>query len=147
MLEEQPALAATEQGTRTATTATGESASGAASAAGRVRIISRTPNWITVQAEMREAGWVVLLDRWDPGWRATIDGHATAVLVANHMFRAVPAGSGTHQIEFTYHPSGLLLGAVISAVTLLALIMVWWHSGRKARTASKPASDSAHRLR
>jgi uncharacterized membrane protein YfhO len=100
---------------------------------GTVRILSRTASSITLRVEMREAGYVVLLDRWDPGWQAAVDGRPATVLVANHMFRAVQVGAGLHQIAFRYRPRGLLMGAAISAITLIGLIIAWWHSGRKAR--------------
>jgi len=96
------------------------------SAAGSVRVLVKTSNTVELQAEMRQAGWLVLLDRWDPGWQATVDGRPAAVMVANHMFRAVQLGSGAHRVEFSYRPRGLLLGATISVLTFVALTITWF---------------------
>lgn len=136
ILEEPSPPAAARRGTPAPVR--GASASGATDSVGTVRITSRTPNAVNVQAEMREAGYVVLLDRWDPGWRATIDGRAVMVLIANHMFRAVQVSAGVHQIEFTYRPRGLILGASISAATLIGLVSVWWCCGRTRVPARRP---------
>ncbi|HEV2379531.1 MAG TPA: YfhO family protein [Terriglobia bacterium] len=141
ILEERPGPAAARRGTPAPVA--GDSASGATDSAGTVRITSRTPNAVNVQAEMREAGYVVLLDRWDPGWRATVDGRAVMVLIANHMFRAVQVSSGVHQIEFTYHPRGLVLGASISAATLIGLLILWRLCGRTRRAGTRSMSDFA----
>jgi hypothetical protein len=128
ILEKQSKSGSAQQSDRGPTSS--EAASGQTGAAGSVQITSRTPNSISLQAQMREAGYVVLLDRWDPGWQATIDGQPSPVLVANHMFRAVRVSSGAHKIDFNYHPRGLLLGSVISAIALVVLIIAWWRYGQ-----------------
>jgi hypothetical protein len=128
ILDENFAPAAARQGTSAAVLSGSDSV--AQNSAGALRITSRTPSTVIVQAEMRAAGYLVLLDRWDPGWRAIVDGKPATVLLANHMFRAVQLGSGVHQVEFSYRPPGLVLGACISAITVIGLIIVWWICGR-----------------
>jgi hypothetical protein len=101
----------------------------------RATIVKYTPGRVIVDAELDEPGYLVLSDVWYPGWRAAVDGRQTAVLMANAAFRAVPLTPGKHRIEFVYRTPGLLLGAAISALTLLAL---WWsvlgHATRRRRT-------------
>jgi hypothetical protein len=123
--------------------ATSELAAIGTNAAGEVRILAHTPNAVVVQAEMRQAGYLVLLDRSDPGWQATIDGRRVAVITANHMFRAVQLGSGAHRIEFSYRPRGLRLGATISFLTLVVLAIAWF---RSAGAGADSRSDLAHNL-
>ncbi|HUI40705.1 MAG TPA: YfhO family protein [Terriglobia bacterium] len=99
---------------------------GPAQAAGRVTIVARDWNTVTLRAEMRRSGYLVLLDRYDPGWRATVDAKAVPVLEADHMFRAVQLGAGAHDVQFSYRQKGLAAGAAISLVTILALLLTYF---------------------
>ena len=98
---------------------------GLASSAGRVEIVDRQPNTVTLQAELLRPAYVVLLDRFDPNWHATVDGWATPILRANHMFRAVRVSAGKHLIRFYYRQRGLRAGGLLSFFTLLLLVTVW----------------------
>jgi hypothetical protein len=89
--------------------------------ASRVEITERQPNRVTLTAELIRPGYVVLLDRYDANWHATIDGREVPVLRANQLFRAVYTPAGAHGLCFCYHQSGLLPGAIITALTCLLL--------------------------
>ncbi|MGB9486430.1 MAG: hypothetical protein WCD04_10010, partial [Terriglobia bacterium] len=89
--------------------------------AGRVEITERQPNTVTLQADLSRPGYVVLLDRYDSNWHASLDGQEVPVLRANQLFRAVYALAGKHRLCFDYHQSGLLPGAIISALTCILL--------------------------
>jgi hypothetical protein len=88
---------------------------------GQVEIVHRDPNSITLRAQLSRSGYVLLLERYDPGWQATVDGHPTTVWRANQIFRAVYANAGSHEIRFEYHQRGLVLGGIISLATLIAM--------------------------
>jgi uncharacterized membrane protein YfhO len=77
---------------------------------------------VTLSAQLSRPGYVVLLDRYEPSWQATLDGHPVPVLRANQIFRAVYADAGTHEIRFVYHQKGLRTGIVISSLTALVLV-------------------------
>ena len=62
-----------------------------------------------LEAELSQAGYVVLVDGYDPGWRATIDGRGVPVLRANVAFRAVAVPPGRHVIEYRYRPTSVAL--------------------------------------
>jgi hypothetical protein len=89
--------------------------------AGQVEITEHQHNRVTLSARLSRPGYVVLLDRYDSNWHADLDGRDTPVLRANQLFRAVYAPAGTHRLRFYYQQSGLLAGAVISAVTCILL--------------------------
>jgi hypothetical protein len=94
------------------------------SPAGQVEIVHRDPNSVTLRAQLTRPAYVVLLDRYEPNWEATLDGHAAPVICANQIFRAVYAEAGLHEIRFDYRQHGFRLGIIISlftAATLLAL--------------------------
>jgi hypothetical protein len=84
------------------------------------RLMARDAERITVEAELSRPGYVVLVDGWDPAWRATVDGQSAELLRANVAFRAVAVSAGRHHIEMRYRPATLPWGLVISGVALAA---------------------------
>ncbi len=53
-----------------------------------------------------------------------MDGTETAILRANHFYRAVRLPSGVHQVEFRYEPRSFMIGAMISLATLIVMILI-----------------------
>ena len=98
--------------------------------AGQVEIVARQPNMVTLKADLTRPGYVVLLDRYDPNWRATIDGREAPVLRANQLFRAVYADAGQHVVVFDYRQKGLLSGLFITGITLLVLSWLYVRNPR-----------------
>jgi hypothetical protein len=94
--------------------------------AGQVEIVNRDPNSVTLRAQLRRPGYVVLLDRYDPNWRATLDGHPTPVVRANQIFRAVYADAGRHEIRYEYHQKGFHPGIFVSLITAIVLIGLYF---------------------
>jgi hypothetical protein len=86
--------------------------------AGHVKIVARPPNEVILRAELASPAYVVLLDRYDPNWHASLDGREVPVLRANQIFRAVYAPAGQHDIRFYYRQRGLLAGLIISLLAL-----------------------------
>jgi hypothetical protein len=95
------------------------------SAVERVEIVERQPTAVMLRAELSRPGYVVLLDRFDPNWHATLDGREVPILRANHLFRAVRADAGQHEICFFYRQRGLRAGLLISLGTLAVLIILY----------------------
>jgi len=89
--------------------------------AGQVEITEHQPNRVTLTAHLSQPGYVVLLDRYDSNWHASIDGREVPVLRANQIFRAVYTPAGAHRLRFYYHQSGLLPGAIFSALACILL--------------------------
>ena len=87
-----------------------------------VAIVQYLPNSVTLEANLSRPGYVVLLDRYDPNFHATVDGNEVPIERANQLFRAVPVGPGEHTIRFFYRPEGLISGAVLSLLCLLVLV-------------------------
>ena len=79
------------------------------------------PDRVRLDVEAERAGYVVLADAFDPGWRATLDGAAVPLLRANVAFRAVAVPPGRHVVEIVYRPRAVTLGL---ALTLLTLALV-----------------------
>ncbi len=105
------------------------------SSAGSVEISEHQPNRVTLKAELSRPGYVVLLDRYDPNWHASIDGREVPVLRANQLFRAVYAEPGQHEILFYYRQRGLLLGMLLSVLTLVTLAFFYACNPERPRTS------------
>jgi hypothetical protein len=96
-------------------------------------ITTDSANRVVVQAGAGEAGgYIVLLDSFSDGWRATVDGHPATVVRANGLFRAVRLNPGPHLVEFLYRPRAFLVGAAVSAAALaMVLGLLAWPALRK----------------
>jgi hypothetical protein len=103
-----------EDGTARSPTGTGPS---------EVAIEHDAPLRVDLVATMQGDGYIVLADTHYPGWRATIDGAATPVYLANGSFRAVFVPGGAHRVTFEYQPRWVVRGAVLTGATL-ALVVV-----------------------
>jgi hypothetical protein len=89
------------------------------------------PDRIRLRCTANRPAYAILVDAYDPGWRATVDGQAAPLLRANTAFRAVAAPDGGHDIELVYRPAGVGLGLALSALTAgLALALSWWRRER-----------------
>lgn len=85
--------------------------------AGESRVVSYRPDRVEIQVKLNRDGVVVLLDSFDPGWRAWVDGTPARLLRANVAFRAVPMSAGEHRVEMRYRPLGLAFGLAASALS------------------------------
>lgn len=100
----------------------GESIAGNKSSA---QITDYTPMKVELTAEMASPGFLVLSDIWYPGWKAFVNDKEVKIYRANHAFRAVELVEGRHNVKFVYDPISFKLGAWISLLTLLSLMIVW----------------------
>jgi hypothetical protein len=105
-------------------------AAGGTVPAGQVEIVRRDPNSVTLRAQIARPAYVVLLERYDPNWRATLDGRPATVFRANQIFRAVYAEAGAeagqHEIRFAYHQHGFRAGVFISLFTAAILAALYF---------------------
>jgi hypothetical protein len=108
---------------------------------GQVEIVHRDPNSVTLRAQLARPAYVVLLDRYDPNWQATLDGHPAPVLRANQIFRAVYAGAGPHDIRFEYRQRGFRLGMIISLLTAATLAVLYCELSARLRKSGSRGVD------
>jgi hypothetical protein len=118
-----------------------------AQGAGETRILSYTPERVTVQVQADQAGYLVLTDTYYPGWRATVDGEAVSILRAEPYFRATRMEAGEHRVEFIYRPLSLRLGIALSAISLLvALLGLAWGRVDKSNGSQVMSPRGHHSL-
>jgi hypothetical protein len=76
----------------------------------------------TIDLVMSQPGYLVLAFTHYPGWRATVDDVPTEILRANYAFMALPLSTGEHRVTLLYQPLSLMLGGIISFVSVLGVI-------------------------
>ncbi len=79
---------------------------------------------IFLNAALPKPGFVYLLESYDPGWTATIDGTAAPVLPANGFAMAVPVQAGKHAIRLQYSTPGRLAGVTMSLLSLTLMTVL-----------------------
>ena len=62
---------------------------------------------------------------YDPGWKIFVDGVETDITEVKDTFLGVELTPGTHTIELRFMPQGLVLGGLITALSLAMLLVIW----------------------
>lgn len=95
------------------------------------RITSYEPDEVVIETE-GAGGLLVLADAYFPGWIATIDGTPTDILRTNRAMRGVIVPEGNRRVEFRYRSRPFEVGSVISALTILGMILFsFWKRRRR----------------
>lgn len=62
---------------------------------------------------------------YDPGWKIFVDGVETDITEVKDTFLGVELTPGTHTIELRFMPQGLVLGGLITVLSLAMLLAIW----------------------
>jgi uncharacterized membrane protein YfhO len=89
-----------------------------------VQVLNYGSNTLEIVVDTPQAGYLVLSDPFYPGWRVALDGRPVEILRANYAFRAVAVSAGTHRVTMDFWPGTALVGAGLSALTLLVLLVL-----------------------
>jgi hypothetical protein len=85
--------------------------------------LSRTPESRTFQTNSSDGADFVLKEQFFPGWAAYIDGRTIPITLWHGAFQAVHIPPGDHKLDFRYRPRSLRIGAWISAISFLLLLL------------------------
>jgi hypothetical protein len=89
-----------------------------------VTIAKYEDNEVTIEADIKDHGFLVLSDLFYPGWKAQIDGSDAEILQANYLVRAIELTPGTHTIRFFYDPLSFKIGAIVSGSTIGIILLI-----------------------
>lgn len=95
---------------------------GSGPGSGQVRIVKAGINRVTLEAIISQPAMLLLNDRFDPGWRAYLNGEETTIYRANYLMQAVCLDPGEHRVEFLFRPLTFSIGAAISLATVVLLL-------------------------
>ena len=108
-------------------------------------ITASSLNEVHIEIDLREPGYLMLVDSYAPGWDAYVSTAQSSeelypVLLANGNFRAVRLNAGQQHVSFKYNPDSFRLGGIASALsilTLLVLMAIWsWRTFYREHSTS-----------
>jgi uncharacterized membrane protein YfhO len=96
-----------------------------------VKVTEFKMNQLSLEAEVKNDGFVVINESYFPGWSAEVDGLKTEVYRANHAFIALPIKKGQHSIVLSFEPSTFKTGLATAFATIAFIIIVMIVKGIK----------------
>lgn len=118
--------------TRELVLAEGVAGPGPAPFHGAVRECRIAHDRVGADVELSDPGHLLIVDTFDPNWRAEVDGVRAPVLRANVAFRAVPVPSGRHRVVMRYRPPSIAVGLAVMTVAVATALLVLsraWRAG------------------
>jgi Bacterial membrane protein YfhO len=91
---------------------------------GAATITSYENKNVTIRTSALEDSILVLTDPYFPGWVARVDGTAAPIVRADYLFRGLAIPAGSHTVVFSYEPGSVALGAAITLLGALVVIIV-----------------------
>jgi hypothetical protein len=87
------------------------------------RVVHLSNTRMEVHTNSKSPSFLILSDVYYPGWKATIDGNPTHLFQTNYVLRGVMVPRGGHVVRFEFKPKIFYIGAGISALSLLFLMV------------------------
>ncbi|MEZ4388467.1 MAG: hypothetical protein R3D98_13030 [Candidatus Krumholzibacteriia bacterium] len=82
---------------------------------------------VVLRARTPRPALLLLADQAAPGWRVSVDGEPSRLLVADHMLRAVALPAGDHEVRFEYRDPAFARGIRLACGGLLvSLVLIAW---------------------
>ncbi len=103
-----------------------------AAPAGTLKYTRPNSDRFEITVDGPESCWVRVLEAWDPGWRATLDGAPLPIFPAHTMAIAIAAPAGHHELVLEFFTPGVGSGLAVSAcgaALLAAMIIALWRAG------------------
>lgn len=95
-----------------------------------------TPRRLTFTVTVPGPGWLLVTDRWAPGWTARVEGMDTEIRRGAFLFRAVRVPAGHVRVDFSYRPFGYP-GLLIASWLALCAAALARLSGKLATRRSR----------
>lgn len=114
-------------------------AAAAANAAPTVSYRRLGSDEIVIHVRTPVPGFLRVLESWDPGWHATVNGAPAGVLPADTAFLTVALPPGEFEVRMTYSTPGATAGVLISLTSLGALGTLLFLTRRQTRHPTKEA--------
>jgi Bacterial membrane protein YfhO len=96
-------------------------------------LVEYQPQRVVVETNADRGGRLILTDLAFPGWQITVDGQPAPSTTTERVFRCVDLTAGKHVIVWTYRPTSLYWGIIVSGSVLLLLLAIshvrYWHPG------------------
>lgn len=95
---------------------------------GTARIAKDEPELLEIETSSNAPGRLIVADGLTPGWTVSVDGAEAPALLHEGALRAVDVPQGQHRVRWTYLAPGLIVGAVVSLLSLLVTAFLFSRS-------------------
>ena len=89
----------------------------------KARALERRPGYLRIATENQNDAVLVVLNSFERGWNATVDGESAPVLRADGAFQGVRLSPGRHEVLLRYVPPGLREGVGLALAGVLGLVL------------------------
>ena len=101
-----------------------------------IHFINYGHNKVELEIKTDGSGFLVLADRYDEGWRASLDGKGVPIYRTNAILRSVFVPVGEHKLTFSYEPWLFKVGLYLALMTVCCLMMVFLYHFLLAKQTS-----------
>ena len=109
-----------------------------------VTLLTYLPDSLQFRYQAPTDGWLMITDRWAPGWRAEVNGKPEPVYGADFLFRAIKVQSGMNNVVLRYQPKTWIASIMVSWGTLLLFFLYaavrLWRGRRPEIKSPAPAT-------
>jgi hypothetical protein len=105
-------------------------------ASGTVDFEVDEPEHLVLRVRASDRGFLHLADQYASGWSATLNGAAVPIARANYLFRLIEVPAGESVVEFRYAPASIRIGAAVSALTALGIVLYVLRARRRRYAAA-----------
>ena len=88
-----------------------------------IESLTNTEKGVTIIADFRSPGFLVLAENWVPYWKAYVDGKSVTIHRAYGTFMCVECPEGNHEINFTFQSSPYENGKKLTLASLVFIIV------------------------
>lgn len=101
------------------------------------QLIKDEQNFLEIDIENDQEGFLVVSDTYYPGWSAKVNGEEREILRANYGFRALLIKPGRNKVEMRFEPTywdlGIKLSVVFASFVVVGFALSFAYSRREAR--------------
>ena len=87
-------------------------------------------NW-EINTQSEKPGFLVIAQNYYPGWQATVDDAPVDLLRVNYSQQGLLLPAGNHNISLEFKSVTFLWGLVISGISLIVLLYLFWRRPAK----------------
>ncbi len=90
---------------------------------GETKILKYSLNYVEIETNVTDAGYLILADNFYPGWKVYVNGAEKTILRVNYNLRGVYIPPGKNRVTFRYSPMSFKIGVSITLCTIFVTIL------------------------
>lgn len=92
---------------------------------GKVEVVSYRPGKVKLATESDIVATLRVAERWDPDWKAKVDGKPAEVQRADYLIQGVTLPPGKHEVILLYSPSKVFFYMQLAGLCILLVAAFW----------------------